>query len=44
MLNAWDPALDYSFWKTITMPDVYEVEWAPGSRAAIRRLWVPAGG
>jgi 2,3-bisphosphoglycerate-dependent phosphoglycerate mutase len=38
VLQHYDPRIDYDFWRTLTMPDVYEL-CVRRSEASITRLW-----
>ena len=39
VLNHYDPALGYAFWRSLTMPDVYRLEVRAGRPAEIERLY-----
>lgn len=39
ILQAFDPAVDFAFWKSLTMPDIFSLTWSPSGNVAIRRLW-----
>ena len=39
MLQAFDPSIDFAFWKSLTMPDVYQLRFTGTGSVAIRRLW-----
>jgi 2,3-bisphosphoglycerate-dependent phosphoglycerate mutase len=38
MLQHFDPAIDFTFWQSLTMPDIYKL-CLKTSRAAIQRIW-----
>ena len=38
ILQVFDPSVDFQFWKSLTMPDIYELD--PGnSKLSLRRIW-----
>ncbi|AZN39441.1 histidine phosphatase family protein [Paenibacillus albus] len=39
LLNAFDERYDYEFWRSVEMPDVYEVEFDGEQLVEVRRLW-----
>ncbi len=39
LLQHFDPSINYAFWKSLTMPDVYRLGVSADGEAAIRRLW-----
>jgi 2,3-bisphosphoglycerate-dependent phosphoglycerate mutase len=39
ILQGFDLAVDFAFWSAMTMPDIYKLDFTPGSGMAIRRLW-----
>ncbi|CAG0946977.1 2,3-bisphosphoglycerate-dependent phosphoglycerate mutase [Anaerolineae bacterium] len=39
ILQAFDPAVDFAFWKSLTMPDIFSLTWNQSGNVAIRRLW-----
>lgn len=39
ILQGFDPAIDYAFWKAMSMPDIYELTLTKASQARIGRLW-----
>ena len=42
VLQYFDPRITYAFWKTLTMPDVYELQMESGE-ASMTRLWQSQG-
>ena len=47
LLQHFEPSIDFAFWKSLTMPDVYKLGVSADGEVAIQRLWVttraPAG-
>jgi 2,3-bisphosphoglycerate-dependent phosphoglycerate mutase len=43
ILQGFDPSLDYAFWKSLTMPDIYTLSFSQVGEAAIDRLWRETG-
>jgi 2,3-bisphosphoglycerate-dependent phosphoglycerate mutase len=41
MLQHIDPSVDFEFWRALTMPDVYGVDWPASGKPAFRRLVDP---
>jgi 2,3-bisphosphoglycerate-dependent phosphoglycerate mutase len=39
LLNHYDPSLEFDFWKSLSMPDVYTLRLQSGGGAAIDRFW-----
>jgi broad specificity phosphatase PhoE len=39
ILQAFDPTIDFSFWKSLTMPDVYALIIGQTGTVKFRRLW-----
>ena len=39
ILQVFDPSLDFAFWKSLTMPDLYTLNFSQAGEAAIDRLW-----
>jgi 2,3-bisphosphoglycerate-dependent phosphoglycerate mutase len=39
ILQAFDPSVDFTFWKAMTMPDIYSLTWNQSGEAIARRLW-----
>jgi 2,3-bisphosphoglycerate-dependent phosphoglycerate mutase len=39
ILQAYDPSIDFTFWKSLTMPDVYRLCIRGARCVTIRRLW-----
>ena len=39
VLQHYDPQIDFVFWKSLTMPDVYRLSLSRGNTPVISRLW-----
>jgi 2,3-bisphosphoglycerate-dependent phosphoglycerate mutase len=39
ILNGFDPAFGYDFWRSLTFPDVYELIFSGGVLTSVRRSW-----
>ena len=39
ILNGFDPSFGYEFWRELSFPDVYEVEFEANRLIRVRRLW-----
>lgn len=39
ILQAFDPSIDFAFWKSLSMPDVYKLSVNHAGRGVIQRLW-----
>lgn len=39
ILHAFDPTIDYTFWSSLSMPDVYRLTLPSDGSATITRLW-----
>ncbi len=39
LLQHFDPSVDFAFWRSLTMPDIYELSVRTGGNVIIRRLW-----
>lgn len=39
ILQAFDPSVDFMFWKSMSMPDVFQLTTNQPGRGLIRRLW-----
>jgi len=39
LLQHFAPSIDYAFWKSLTMPDIYRLTASVNSEASIQRLW-----
>jgi 2,3-bisphosphoglycerate-dependent phosphoglycerate mutase len=39
ILNGFDPAFGYDFWRSLTFPDVYELIFSGGALVRVRRAW-----
>jgi 2,3-bisphosphoglycerate-dependent phosphoglycerate mutase len=39
LLQGFDPSIDFTFWKSMTMPDIYVLSFGPDGRPSRRRLW-----
>ena len=40
ILQAFDPSIDFSFWKSLTMPDIYVLFIGKTGEVRYHRLWV----
>lgn len=39
VLNHFDPAYGFAFWKSMTMPDIYQLSFSRSGAVLIHRLW-----
>ncbi len=39
LLQSFDSSLGFAFWASLSMPDIYAVEFCNGGRIQIRRIW-----
>jgi 2,3-bisphosphoglycerate-dependent phosphoglycerate mutase len=39
ILNYYDASIDYAFWKSLTIPDIYELSSNQNGEMSIRKLW-----
>jgi 2,3-bisphosphoglycerate-dependent phosphoglycerate mutase len=39
ILQGFDPSVDFAFWKSLTMPDIYTLNFSQAGEATIDRLW-----
>jgi len=39
ILQTFDPSVDFMFWKSLTMPDVYKLNISRTGRGVMQRLW-----
>ena len=39
ILNYYDASIDYKFWKTLTIPDIYELGYNQNGTISISKLW-----
>ena len=39
ILQAFDPTIDFLFWKSLTMPDVYNIMITSSGKVSIQRVW-----
>ncbi len=39
LLQHFDPSIDFSFWKSMTFPDIYQLNISPIGGISILRLW-----
>lgn len=39
VLQHFDPRVDFAFWKSLTMPDIYALRVSMDSEASVHRLW-----
>jgi broad specificity phosphatase PhoE len=42
ILQAFDPSIGFSFWKSLTMPDIYQLTIKQAGSGSIKRLWTSA--
>jgi hypothetical protein len=42
ILQTFDPSLDFMFWKSLTMPDVYRLNISQSCEGLIQRMWQEA--
>ena len=42
ILQAFDPSIGFSFWKSLTMPDIYQLTIIQAGSGSIKRLWTSA--
>jgi len=38
-LQGFDPSIDFAFWKSLTMPDIYILRFSQVGEAVVGRLW-----
>ena len=43
ILNGFDPSFGYEFWRALSFPDVYELEFEATALIGVRRMWEKAG-
>ena len=43
VMQYFDPEIDFTFWRSLTMPDVYKLEILPDGMIKIIRLWKESG-
>jgi 2,3-bisphosphoglycerate-dependent phosphoglycerate mutase len=39
ILQGFDPSIDFAFWKALTMPDIYALNFGQAGKVSMRRLW-----
>lgn len=39
IMQAFDPSIDYAFWKSLTMPDIYTLRFSQVGGVVMQRLW-----
>jgi len=39
ILNYFDPAINFEFWKSLTMPDIYYLISSKAGKPVVQRLW-----
>ena len=39
ILGSFDPSIDYAFWKSLTMPDIYVMDFSTQGKGGFHRLW-----
>jgi 2,3-bisphosphoglycerate-dependent phosphoglycerate mutase len=42
ILNGFDPTFGYEFWRALSFPDVYELEFEATALIGVRRIWEKA--
>ena len=42
IMQVFDPSLDFMFWKSLTMPDVYRLNISQSGEGLIQRMWQEA--
>jgi 2,3-bisphosphoglycerate-dependent phosphoglycerate mutase len=42
ILQIFDPSVDFIFWKSLTMPDVYKLKISQSGKGLMQRLWQEA--
>jgi 2,3-bisphosphoglycerate-dependent phosphoglycerate mutase len=42
ILQTFDPSIDFAFWKSLTMPDIYQLTIKQACSGSIKRLWTSA--
>lgn len=42
LLQHFEPSIDFTFWKSLTMPDIFALCAGTGDAASIRRVWEEA--
>jgi len=39
VLQIFDPSVDFMFWKSLTMPDVYKLNLSQSGKRLMQRVW-----
>lgn len=39
ILQGFNPAIDFSFWKSLSMPDIYKINFSHSDKVFIQKLW-----
>jgi len=39
LLQVYDPGINFAFWKSLTMPDIYSLHFMEGGKVEMNRLW-----
>lgn len=43
ILQAFDSSIDFVFWKSLTMPDIYKLNISQSGKGLVQRLWQEVG-
>jgi 2,3-bisphosphoglycerate-dependent phosphoglycerate mutase len=44
ILQSFDPSVDFMFWKSLTMPDIYKLNISQSGKGLVQRLWQEVNG
>lgn len=44
ILQIFDPSVDFMFWKSVAMPDIYKLKVSQSGKGIMQRLWQEADG
>jgi hypothetical protein len=39
VLQTFDPSVDFAFWRSLTMPDIYKLDISQSGKGLMQRLW-----
>jgi 2,3-bisphosphoglycerate-dependent phosphoglycerate mutase len=39
VMQTFDAAIDYAFWQSLSMPDIYSLDFSQAGKPMIERLW-----
>jgi 2,3-bisphosphoglycerate-dependent phosphoglycerate mutase len=39
MMQGYDPSIDFTFWKSLSLPDIYALSFIEGRNVRIKRIW-----